>query len=118
MIDATRAREIAQEWLDAWNAHDPERVVVHFAENVVVASPLLEQLRPKSNGVISGKKEVLEYYREGLAAAGDLRFELVEVCTGVTEVVIVYRNHRGILVTESLELDGDDVIIVRVAWGT
>ena len=117
MIDPNRASEIAHEWLDAWNAHDPERVVAHFAKDVIVVSPLLEQLRPKSKGVISGKREVLEYYREGLAAAGDLHFELVEVCTSVTEVVIVYRNHRGILVTESLEFDGDKVIIVRVAYG-
>jgi ketosteroid isomerase-like protein len=117
MIDRDRASAIAQEWLDAWNAHDPERVVAHFAKNVIVVSPLLEQLRPKSKGVIDGKREVLEYYRDGLAAAGDLHFELVEVCTSVTEVVIVYRNHRGTLVTESLEFDGDEVIIVRVAYG-
>jgi SnoaL-like protein len=117
VIDPGRASVIAHEWLDAWNAHDPDRVVAHFAENVLVVSPLLEQLRPKSKGVIEGKREVLEYYREGLAAAGDLRFELVEVCTGVAEVVIIYRNHRGILVTEWLEFDGDEVIIVRVAYG-
>ena len=117
MIDHDRASAIAHEWLDAWNAHDPERVVAHFAKDVIVVSPLLEQLRPKSKGVLSGKREVLEYYRDGLAAAGDLHFELVEVCTSVTEVVIVYRNHRGTLVTESLEFDGDKVIIVRVAYG-
>ena len=117
MIDRERASAIAHEWLEAWNAHDPERVVAHFAANVIVVSPLLEQLRPKSKGVLGGKREVLEYYREGLAAAGELHFELVEVCSGVAEVVIVYRNHRGALVTESLEFDGDDVVIVRVAYG-
>jgi ketosteroid isomerase-like protein len=117
MIDQERAQRIAQEWLDAWNAHDPERVVAHFADNVIVVSPMVEQLRPKSDGVLTGKREVLDYYRDGLAASGDLRFELVEVCVGVSEVVIVYRNQRGVLVTESLEFDGDEVIIVRVAYG-
>lgn len=117
MFDPDRARAIAQEWLDAWNAQDPERVVAHFANNVIVVSPLLEQLRPKSKGVIAGKREVLDYYREGLAAVGEVHFELVEVCASVTEVVIVYRNQRGVLVTESLEYDGDEVIVVRVAYG-
>jgi hypothetical protein len=117
MIDRERAQRIAQEWLDAWNAHDPERVVAHFADNVVVFSPMVEQLRPGSEGVLRSKREVLEYYRDGLAASGDLKFELVEVCTGVTEVVIVYRNQRGVLVTESLEFEGDNVITVRVAYG-
>jgi ketosteroid isomerase-like protein len=117
VIDRERATRIAQEWLDAWNAHDPERVVSHFANNVIVVSPMLEQLRPNSKGVLGGKRAVLDYYIDGLAASGDLRFELVEVCAGVTEVVIVYRNHRGVMVTESLEFDGDEVITVRVAYG-
>ena len=61
MIDRDRALAVAHEWLDAWNAHDPERVIAHFAKDVIVVSPLLEQLRPQSKGVISGKGEVLEY---------------------------------------------------------
>jgi ketosteroid isomerase-like protein len=117
VIDRERATRIAQEWLDAWNDHDPERVVAHFADNVIVVSPMLEQLRPKSSGVLGGKREVLDYYRDGLAASGDLKFELVEVCAGVAEVVIVYRNQRGVMVTESLEFDGDEVIVVRVSYG-
>jgi ketosteroid isomerase-like protein len=117
MIDRERAEGLAREWLDAWNAHDPERVVAHFAADVTVSSPLLAQLRPPSTGVIHGKDEVLDYYREGLAAVGDLRFEMIEVCTGVAEVVIVYRNHRGVIVTESLEYAGDEVRTVRVAYG-
>jgi hypothetical protein len=43
---------------------------------------------------------------------------LVEVCTGVDDITIVYRNHRDILVTESLRR-GDDGLAseVRVSYG-
>ena len=67
MIDRAQALAVAQEWLDAWNAHDPQKVVAHFADDVVVRSPVAGQLRPGSNGELRGKDSVLSYYRDGLA---------------------------------------------------
>ena len=86
MIDRTQALGVAQEWLDAWNADDPQRVVAHFTDDVVVRSPLVAELRPGSNGKLRGKDEVLSYYRDGLAASAGLQFSLVEVCTGVDDI--------------------------------
>jgi ketosteroid isomerase-like protein len=40
MIDRAQALAVAKEWLDGWNAHDPERVVAHFTDDVIVRSPL------------------------------------------------------------------------------
>jgi len=118
MIDRARALAVAQEWLDAWNSHDPQRVVAHFTDDVVVRSPLAGQLRAGSDGELRGKDAVLSYYRDGLAASSDLRFSLVEVCTGVDEVTIVYRNHSDILVTEALMLSADGLACeVRVSYG-
>ena len=119
MIERAGAVAVAQAWLDAWNAHDPQRVVDHFTDDVVIHSPLAAQLRPGSGGVLHGKDAALSYYSDGLAAAPDLRFALVEVCTGVDEVTIVYRNHRDILVTEALRLrDNGLACEVRVCYGT
>ena len=118
MIDRTHALEVAHEWVDAWNAHDPERVVSHFSDDVVVHSPLAERLRPGSNGTLAGKDAVLSYYRDGLAANPDLEFSLVEVCTGIDEMTIVYRNQRQTLATEALKLrDNGTVAEVRVGYG-
>jgi ketosteroid isomerase-like protein len=118
MIERSAALEIAQEWLDAWNAHDPDRVVAHFADDVVVCSPLVARLRPGSNGVLCGKAEALAYYRDGLTVVPDLRFTLVEVCVGVDDVTIVYRNQRDAVVTEALTLGADHTAVaVRVSYG-
>src|SRR5262245_14426032 len=92
VIERAQAVEMAQEWLDAWNAHDPERVVAHFRDDVVVHSPLARRLRPGSNGVLQGKDAVLSYYRDGLVASPDLRFSLVEACGGVDDITIVSRH--------------------------
>jgi ketosteroid isomerase-like protein len=118
MIERDQAVAAAQRWLDAWNAHDPDKVVAHFAHDVVVSSPVAAQLRPESNGVLQGKETVLSYYRDGLAASPGLRFTLVEVCLGVDGFTIVYRNHSDILVTEELILRDDGLASeVRVSYG-
>jgi len=117
-VARAQALASAQEWLDAWNAHDPQRVVAHFTEDVVVHSPLVGQLRPGSNGELRGKDQVLSYYRDGLAASPGLRFSLVEVCTGIEDITIVYRDHRDVLVTEALTLREDGLACeVRVSYG-
>ncbi len=118
MIERTRATAIGSEWLAAWNAHRPDRVVAHFADDVVVASPLAERVRPGSGGVLRGKAEVLEYYEAGLARNDDLQFTLIETLIGVDQLTIVYRNERGVLVAETLVLRDDGVVTaVSVAYG-
>lgn len=118
MIEREQAVAAAHEWLEAWNAHDPDRVVAHFADDVVVYSPLAGQLRPGSHGVLRGKESVLSYYRDGLAASPGLAFTLIEVCTGVDGFTVVYRNHRDIVVTEALILRDDGLAAeVRVSYG-
>jgi hypothetical protein len=119
VIDRSSADKIAIEWLDAWNQHRPDLVVSHFAEDVVVFSPLAERLRPGSGGVLRGKPEVLAYYVDGLAAVADLRFTLIEALVGVDQITIVYRNQSGVLVAETLTVGNDEkVTAVSVAYGT
>ena len=114
-MDAMEAHAAARDWIDAWNSHDARRVVDHFAEDVVVSSPLAAERRPGSHGTLHGKEAVLAYYEEGLVLAPDLRFTLVAACVGIDELVIVYRNQRDLLVTESMRFDAQgDVVEVRV----
>jgi hypothetical protein len=118
MIERERADLIAAEWLAGWNGHSPEQVVAHFADDVVVSSPVADRLRPGSNGVLRGKADVLSYYVDGLAAVGDLRFTLVETLLGVDEITIVYRNQSDVLVAETLRFRDDGLVgTVSVAYG-
>ena len=75
-------------------------------------------LAPRVDGVLHGKDEVFSYYRDGLAASSGLRFSLIEVCTGVDDITIVYRDHRDVLVTEALTFRDDGLACeVRVGYG-
>lgn len=67
-MDLTAAREFADGWVAAWNAHDLERVLTHFADDVVFTSPVAARLLD-GDGVIRGKPALREYWREGCGAS-------------------------------------------------
>ena len=41
MIDADKAQAFAREWVKAWNDHDLEAILSHYAEDVVFHSPVV-----------------------------------------------------------------------------
>ena len=95
----------ARVWEAAWNAHDLDAILAHFHPQVRFTSPMAEQLMPGSGGVIEGREALRAYYAEGLRLIPDLKFTVVSVHGGVGVIVIGYRNHRGVLVNEVLELE-------------
>ena len=95
----------AAEWVDAWNARDLERILAHYAEDVIVTSPLAARLVPESLGTIRAKGALRAYWTLALAKSGALRFELVDVFSSAGAMVILYRNHRAERVTETLIFD-------------
>lgn len=94
-MDHVMAQRFVDSWEQAWNAHDLELVLSHFAEDVVFTSPVAAQLLDASDGVIRGKQALREYWSEGLRRIPGLRFEVLGVYVGVATLVINYRNQKG-----------------------
>lgn len=108
-----RAGAFATGWLGAWNAHDLDAVLGHFAQDAVFTSPVAAQLLPETAGVLRGRDAIRSYWAIGLERIPDLRFELVNVYTGLDTIVINYRNHTGALVNEVLHFNDAGL----VDWG-
>ena len=53
-MDHADAVSFAEGWVKAWNAHDLDRILSHFADNVVFTSPVVAQFQHESGGVIRG----------------------------------------------------------------
>jgi hypothetical protein len=109
-MDYSRARDFVASWLEAWNAHDVEAVLAHFADDTTFTSPVAARILEGSNGVIHGKAALRNYWREGLRRIPELRFELVGFYVGVDTIVINYRNQNDGLVSEVLTFDGPLVV--------
>ncbi|MES2058110.1 MAG: nuclear transport factor 2 family protein [Pseudomonadota bacterium] len=111
----TNPSNFAVEWCEAWNAHDLERVLAHFHENVVFSSPVAAAILPETQGQVRGKEALRAYWSEGLRRIPDLHFTVEQVFAGIDTVVIQYRNQKGVSVSEVLIFDGDKV---RSGYGT
>lgn len=89
------ARRFAQDWADAWNAHDLERILSHYEDDFEMRSPVIVQVMGDTSGCLRGKDRVRAYWSKSLAAFPDLHFEVLDVLGGINSVVIYYQGHRG-----------------------
>ena len=108
------ASKFAQEWLEAWNSHDLEAILSHYAEDVCFASPYIVAILGEESGVIEGKASLRRYWQLGLERIPDLHFELVSILTGINRITIYYQGHAG-MVAESFQFDVTGKVIEAFA---
>jgi hypothetical protein len=104
MLDEAHARQFADEWVRAWNAHDLDRIMAHYDDDVVLVSPVAARLLADPSGRVSGKAALRSYFQRGLEAYPQLRFELLDVMWGLDSVVLYYVNQKGSRTGEYMEL--------------
>lgn len=104
----------ADEWIAAWNAHDLDRILSHYADDAVVRTPVAAVRVPESGGVVRGHAALRAYWGPALAAMADLHFVLVEAMPTVDGVTILYRNQRAQLVAETVLWGADGLVHTAV----
>src|SRR3982751_3002101 len=97
----------AREWIEAWNAHDLERIRAHYAEAVEFSSPFVVKLTGRSEAVVRGKPELRDYFARGLAAFPELRFDLIRLYAGARSYVLEYRSVNNLRAAETMEFDAE-----------
>lgn len=95
MISQDKAREIALEWIDAWNSHGLDAIMSHYSDDIVLTSPIAVKLLGDESGVVAGKDALRAYFKKGLAAFPDLRFELLGVFACANSIVLHYTGANG-----------------------
>ena len=104
LMTEDEARSFAADWIEAWNSHDLDRIMTHYAEDLLI-SPIAAQLLNDPAGMVRGKDSLREYFQKGLNAFPQLRFDLIEVMRGVSSIVLYYRNQKGTKSGEFMELN-------------
>jgi ketosteroid isomerase-like protein len=94
-MDDDVAQEFAREWYAAWNAHDLEGILSHYADDVEMASPLVSVLTGAADGRIVGKDALRAYFAAGLEKYPELHFEPLELFVGVSSLVLRYLGANG-----------------------
>ena len=104
MMNEEDARAFADAWVAAWNRHDLDAIMTHYAKGVTLTSPLVVRRYGHADGTLRGRKRLREYFEIGLRQVPELRFELRQVLTGPSGLAIVYARENGALVVETLAL--------------
>lgn len=106
-IDKAFADHFTQEWIDAWNAHDLDRVLAHYTDDFEMSSPVITQIVGEPSGRLKGKQAIADYWRKALQTLPDLRFELIVTLIGAGSVTIHYKGARGRLAAEVFHFNAD-----------
>ena len=87
------AQAFADEWIAAWNSHDLDRVLSHYAPEIVFLSPIAQKL--VGNGRVVGISALRSYWEKALANLPQLKFQLLKVLVGHACLTVLYVNHRN-----------------------
>ena len=109
------AKEFAADWIAAWNAHDLNQILSHYAKNVVLTSPVAARVLGDPAGVVTGSDALRNYFAKGLALFPNLRFTLIDVMQGLSSVVLYYENQAGTRTGEFMEFNADGKVTRVVA---
>lgn len=105
MPTATEADELAHHWIEAWNDHDLERILSHYADDVVFSSPFIQKIGTNPSGTISGTKALRAYFSAALVKYPTLTFRLHAVFRGIDSVTLMYESVNGLLAAETMILN-------------
>jgi ketosteroid isomerase-like protein len=115
MLTPAAARAFAEEWIAAWNAHDIDRILAHYADDVRLATPFIALLGHDPTGTLAGKPALRAYWRTAFDKFPDLRFELLDVMSGIDTICVVYRSVLHLRAVEWLRLGPDGKAVEAIA---
>jgi ketosteroid isomerase-like protein len=111
MLDREDAERWSEAWVEAWNSHDLDAILDHYAEDVVFTSPFAVELAGRADGTLHGKEQVRLYFARALAALPDLHFGRPRAVLGASSITLLYRSVRNLDAAETMVLDEDGKVV-------
>lgn len=115
MTAELNTKAFAAEWIAAWNSHNLDAIMAHYAEDVVLTSPAAASILKDASGTVRGAAALRNYFAKGIEAYPNLRFELLDVMLGLSSVVLYYVNQKRTKTAEFMEFDERGKVVRVVA---
>lgn len=115
MLTEAMARKLAADWVQAWSSRDLAKIMSHYAEDVILVSPVAARMLNDPSGMVKGKDALRAYFKKGLEAYPNLKFDLLDVMWGLSSVVLYYVNQKGTKTGEFMEIDSHGKVMRVVA---
>lgn len=112
---------LGQAWIDAFNAHDVERLVALYADDCTHTSPKIRALHPETGGKLVGKAALRTWWTDAIKRLPGLRYELVRLTANDERVVLEYLRHAPneapMPVAEAFDIRDGRIVASRVFHG-
>ena len=105
MITEQFAQEFATDWIAGWNAHDLDRVMAHYHEDVSFSSPLITKINNDPSGTITNAHNLRSYFENALKAYPGLHFEYLQTLVANYSIVLYYRSVNNLFAAELMEFN-------------
>jgi hypothetical protein len=93
-----------REWIAAWNAHDIDRILSHYRDDVRFVSPVAARFGAP-RGELHGRGALRDYFERGLASYPALHFQPIAALGGIGSIALHYRSIEDRQAIEVMELD-------------
>lgn len=104
-ITESAARAFATSWYAAWNAHDVEAIMAHYAPSIEHSSPFIKRYNNSDDTSIKGIEGVKDYFARALVRNPTLKFNPMHLTVGLESVILVYTRMTGDLAAEVFFFD-------------
>jgi hypothetical protein len=103
-VSADLVADFEREWIEAWNAHDIDRILSHYRDDVRFVSPLAARAGAP-HGKVHGRAALRAYFERGLASYPALHFQPIAALGGVGSIALHYRAVENREAIEIMEID-------------
>ena len=120
-MNPTEIEAIACKWLEAFNTHDLEKLLSLYHTDAKHYSPKLKIRKPETNGLITGKDELREWWQDAFNKLPSLSYNATTLTASNERVFMEYvrkvEGESDMLVAEVLEVEKGLIIASRVYHG-
>ena len=114
-IDESNARAFAASWYAAWNAHDIDRIMSHYAVEIEHSSPFIKRYNGTDDTSLRGAAAVRDYFDRALKRNPTLRFDPLHLTIGLESAILVYRRMTGDLAAELFAFDEGNKVVRSIS---
>lgn len=102
---------LGRTWIEAWNAHDLERVLTLYDEAAIMTSDRIPAMGFDASGTVRGKHALRAYWGKAFALLPELHFALIDLFVSPDSIVVFYENERGKRICEYLRVNEAGLIV-------
>lgn len=111
-------KQIALDWIAAFNTHDVDAILKLYDDNAIHFSPKLKVREPQTNGFVIGKIQMKQWWDDAFTRLPSLNYELINLIVDENNLLMEYKRtvdgEADMMVAEVLEIQNGLIVKSRV----